>query len=172
MGASVAALVAAMAPELLRALILEEPAPNVLSEESWQVSSAYRRLHDLLLTHPSAADLMAAERQQHPASDDAELRASVKSLLQMDPDIPRHVVDFGIDQEVLGGEVLPKITCPVLLVLGNPVLGGIVEDRHVQHSHALLADCTYVRLSDAGHGPHTTHPVQFTQIVTNYLESL
>ena len=61
-------------------------------------------------------------------------------------EVYNHFLD-GYETNVL----FPKITCPVLLLRGNPELGGFMSDADVEHARNLIKDFTYAMVEDVGH---------------------
>ena len=51
-------------------------------------------------------------------------------------------------------EWFPRVSCPALVFLGNPQLGGVVKREDRPRIEELLEDATLVEFEDAGHGIH------------------
>jgi pimeloyl-ACP methyl ester carboxylesterase len=174
MGAHIAMEVAARTPARLIALILAEPAPY-LTEEQGPDSPFFQRWRaysDLMSTQPSLQDAMARLAQLLPGSDGVYLRSRAQDLMQLDPDVLTHIVENKTNERFHPDELLAKITCPVLLLQGDPAYGGLLDDPHVERMRSQLADCTHVRIPQAGHNLHTPQPTAFYQVVSRFLESL
>jgi pimeloyl-ACP methyl ester carboxylesterase len=89
-----------------------------------------------------------------PGVDALELRQFAKTLSMLDPGVLDYHADGRADEYLVGfdlDEMLPKITCPVLLVQGNPDLGGMMTDASVDYALAELPDATHVLIEGAGH---------------------
>lgn len=69
---------------------------------------------------------------------------------------------------------LQQVSCPVLLLQGDPSQGGVASDSDVEHALSLLANGLHVRLEGAGHdlGLSTWEVAPLLRAVTNFLESL
>jgi pimeloyl-ACP methyl ester carboxylesterase len=95
----------------------------------------------------------------------------------MDPDILSMMIESKEAREKLFGgydtaRLFPKLRCPVLLLRGNPRLGGAIKDGEVEKASKLIPDLTYVYLRDIGHAlfPFGAEPV--LSKITVFLESL
>ena len=112
-----------------------------------------------------------------PMADDAYLRYWAKTMNQMDPDILEYHAE-GRAQEFLRDidldYILRKITCPVLLIQGNPELGGLMTDRIVVNSLEILPDVSHVLLDKTGHdlGLTAWEVAPLLRAVNDFLESL
>lgn len=175
LGAMVAISVAAEAPDLVRAIVLEDPPLTAflkdrgLSEPPHEMFVAYRNLAS---SGGSVDELASALAVIEPEEDAAANRAWAKSLSQADTDVLTVIIDNrvieGYDTEAL----LRRISCPVLLLQGDPVLGGALEDLDAEYAVSLLSRCTFVHLPGVGHGIHYLQPEAFRRIVVDFLESL
>jgi len=105
------------------------------------------------------------------------LRNTATDWSRMDPDILSRMIEGReAREELFGGydtaRLLPKLRCPVLLLRGNPGLGGAIKDSEVEKASKLIPDLTYVYLHDIGHAlfPFGAEPV--LSKITVFLESL
>ncbi len=100
------------------------------------------------------------------------LRSLAKSLKQLDQDVLAHLRDgrltAGFDPEV----VLPAVTCPVLLLQGNPERGALMRDSDVEGALRLLPDARHVKLGDLGHGLHVENAEQVIDAVVPFLDEV
>jgi pimeloyl-ACP methyl ester carboxylesterase len=178
LGAFASLLVAAEAPELVRAVVLVDPRLAALTEEGASRTGRnehYRALYDMLTTEGSANDKRSEMAANHPGFNEVQLRDRSKMLSLFDPEIFTFILEGRMLERYRLEELLPKIKCPVLLMQGNPELegfGGVLADREAELAVSLLADCAHVQLMDAGHGIHLDQPAVFTQLVSSFLESL
>jgi pimeloyl-ACP methyl ester carboxylesterase len=177
LGADVAIQVAVRVPELTTALILEDPASHIVGpfepgSRFYLLLQMFGARRDLLRTKPSWHELLAAVAQWIPDADNTRLRARAKDHWQLDPDFLTGLANSTMDDGYFPGELLAKIGCPVLLLQGDPALGGMIEDQQIEWYQARLSDCTHVRIPGAGHNLHQPQPILFWQMVSNFLESL
>jgi pimeloyl-ACP methyl ester carboxylesterase len=178
LGAMVALVAAAEAPEWVRAVVLEDPPlTEIIGTEISALSAALNKrisaLRAVITMAGSPAEKRAALAAILPANvDAASLRRRFKHLSQCDPE----ELTFFIERRKFAPyrleTLLPRIACPVLLLQGNPALGGAIEDQDAALASSLLADCTHVYLRDVGHGIHAEQPATFLRIVSDFLEAL
>ena len=95
----------------------------------------------------------------------------------MDPGVLEYHAE-GRAREFLEGfdldQILACITCPVLLLQGNPSLGGMMTNEVVKHVQSILPNTTHVLIEAAGHGLglDTWEVSPLIRAVTSFLESL
>jgi pimeloyl-ACP methyl ester carboxylesterase len=70
--------------------------------------------------------------------------------------------------------VLRAISCPVLLLQGDPSHGGLMTDEDVAFAMSLLPEAYHVQIEGAGHdlGLGTWELAPLARAVLNFLESL
>jgi len=188
--------VAAQLPKKVRALIVGDMTLSierlVALESNEARISFWATLRDLASSGRSLAELVSALVDIHvsvpgedkptrygdrPGMDAASLREFAKTLSQLDPD----VLEFHPEgraqkffENINMDAVLRKISCPVLLLQGNPSLGGIMTDRDVEYALSVLSDVSHVLIEHAGHGLglSTWEVAPLLRAVTDFLESL
>ncbi len=175
LGAMVSMFVAATTPEWVRAVVLEDPSLAALTDDDSSIAGFYERfgqLRDVLTRDGSAGDRRAALAALNPGDDDVQHRRRFKMYNGFDPEhLTLFIEKKRFDQKRLE-EVLPRITCPVLLMQADVSMGGALDDHTVQAARLLLADCAHVRIQGVGHGIHAEQPATFSRIVMDFLESL
>ena len=176
LGAMVATMVAAEEPDLVRAVVLEDPPLAEFSgKESLPPAEFLELCHswrDVITMDASTNEKLSAIAAANPEEDDASVRSRLKQLSQCDPEVVTFIIEGKIFEQYDLKELLPKITCPVLLLQADLALGGALGDSDAELAVSLLPDCTHVHLQDVGHGIHGEQPVIFSRIVRNFLESL
>jgi len=196
LGGWIALIVAAELRERVRALVLGDP-PLCMerwvaiegSEESISFYHALRRLAASGLSVPdlacALADLPVSVPGQDapmrygdlPGRDAAHLRGWAKTLSQVDPDVAQYHAEGRMDEYVQKVDLdaaLQRMTCPVLLMQGDPSQGGVVSDGDVKHALTLLRDGLVVKLQGTGHdlGLDTWTVAPLVRAMTGFLESL
>jgi pimeloyl-ACP methyl ester carboxylesterase len=68
-------------------------------------------------------------------------------------------------------DLLPRITCPFLLVRGMPELGGAVPEAAADRHAALIPNGTVVTIPDVGHSVHGQQPEPFSAAVISFLRT-
>lgn len=175
LGAIIATAVAARVPELLRAVVLEDPPLAAFRHQPLRERpemASFTALRDLGRRGLVPAELQAALATMRPGSDPAALAGWARSIGSLDPEVLTLVVEDrakeGYDQD----RALGQIAAPTLLLQGEPSLGGALADADANRAAGLLAHGTHVRLTNVGHGIHGDDPARFCRTVHDYLEAL
>ena len=142
MGAGTTARLAAKYPQLVRAIVLEDPAwfNGTPSPRNWGGWISELKKH-------TREEIIEIGRHDNPKWDQADLEPWADSKLQLNPDrftgrsLPR-----GPWQEIAR-----QITCPTLLVTADPALGAIITPEIVREALEILPHGHVVNISGAGH---------------------
>jgi pimeloyl-ACP methyl ester carboxylesterase len=129
LGGWIALMTAAEHPDLVSALIVAD-------------SAIYPENLDPQLVVSYLADLPIA------------LRSLAKSLDQLDPEVMTHFRDGRMLSGYEPDELLPRISCPALLMQGNPSRGALMSDTDVKSAMRLLPDVRHVFMPGLGHALH------------------
>lgn len=155
MGALVTYQMGVRFPELVSALVLEDP-PWWLSQPDqtappdepadspiaiWAKSLACQTLDELLVAY----------RQDHPTWPEELLRPMCESKKQLDATITDIMTPRMHAQEVNWLTTLQNVAHPMLVFAGNPELGGIVTPEVVAKARELNPNVNFVVVSDVGH---------------------
>jgi pimeloyl-ACP methyl ester carboxylesterase len=168
MGASVAAMLLAREPGLTSGAVLEDP-PWRRSTGPDSTSGGHgfapwlTRLRAMTL-----AEVQADGRRENPMWDATEFEEWARAKHQISP----AVVARGSASAPPYAEVVAGIREPVLLVRGDPDLGGIVTDEvatEVTRVNPLVVD---VRLSPAGHSIRREQFDRYVSVVREFLAGL
>jgi pimeloyl-ACP methyl ester carboxylesterase len=178
LGAMVGIGVAAEAPSDVRALILEDPPLGAFMGRPFTTRpehNSFVAMRDLSREgHPpeELARLLAA---RSPDGDALAARLRAWSLSQIDPDVLTLIIENravdGYDLEAR----LQAVTCPTLLLQGNPDLGGALSDEEAGWAASLMPRCMLASMPDIGHQILTAPGVQSirsSQIVSGFLETV
>ncbi len=156
MGAGTTLRLIADHPDLARCAILEDPGfrdtPVGVAGDAAGAEQEARRAR---MRESAAANkrlgrdaLLARIRQQHPDWHEDELGPWADSKLQLGeqfPGAPRR------SDRPDWRELLPKVTCPTLLITADPERGAIVTPQIAAEAQRLAPSLTAVRLQGAGH---------------------
>jgi len=135
MGAAVAAQVAATYPDLVRSVVLEDP--------HWQDRQRE-------LKAKTREERIATLRKEHPQWNEDVLAPMADAKVQFNP----AVLDFGLRFNPPWREVVPLISCPMLLITGDPKLGGAVAPEDVEEMEKVWQRGRVVRIDEVGHMIH------------------
>ena len=175
LGAIVAIAVAADAPELVRAVVLEAPPLGAFSDQSIRGRAENARFsasHELTLQGLSRAELETRLAALDPTLDAAARRSRAQNLACLDPDVLGVLLadrsKEGYDLDALLG----RIAAPTLLLRGNLELGAAVDEARADRAAALVRDCAHVYFPGAGHGIKEMQPLEYGRAIHAFLESL
>ena len=154
MGAMTSVVVAASYPDLVRAIVLEDPPfideSTLKSEGNVPAAENLQAFQNILsLKTMSPKERLVAARNYNPTWDEAELGPWTDSKIEFDPGIFQHLqVMFP------WREMLSAITCPILLVTGDPAAGAIVTPQVAQEVASLWQRGEVIQIQGAGHCIH------------------
>jgi len=196
LGGWIALLAAVELGKKVRALILGDPPLNVerhVAEEGSEKSmSWWRTLRALVGSGLSVPELASALEDlpvsipgqdtlvrygDLPGIDATRFRSLAKKFTQVDPDAMQYHAEGRMDEFVEKVDMdaaLSRVTCPVLLLQGDPSQGGMNSDSDVKHALSLLPDGLSVKLESCGHamGLNTWNVTPLLRAVIPFLESL
>ncbi|MGQ0634397.1 MAG: alpha/beta fold hydrolase [Planctomycetaceae bacterium] len=187
LGALVAAAAAAARPELVRAVVLEDPpggdfmerlqptgyhalftAMRLLAGEKRPVAEVARLLAD---TRLPAAD-GAGEVRLAAVRDAASIRFSARCLADVDPDVFTPILERRWIDGFDAHTVWRGIRCPVLLMRADEARGGMLSSRSAEALVGQVADCTPITLTGVGHIVHWEETETVLKLVLGFLQSL
>jgi len=152
MGAVTVSMAAADHPELPRAVILEDPVwrwPTSVEQskvdrqkiyENWRTRLALRKM---LTTAESFARGSRERPLWAPEDHDADVPAKEQVAMQ--------VLEYVLQMEQNWAQQVANFESPVLLIYGNPELGGIVGPDVAAEAHRINPLVTPVQIPAAGH---------------------
>jgi pimeloyl-ACP methyl ester carboxylesterase len=176
MGASTTAMAAVQYPDLVGSAVLEDPpwfdenSPwardrlNLSPEE--QKAEAEKRRADIIANKSKTVEEIAAEgRKRSPVWDEIEFGPWAESKQQLSPNV---IGLFG-RQRAHWTEVVPKIACPTLLVIGDPEMHSIVTPAIAQQAEETNSLIEVVQLKGAGHNIRREQFEGFVKAVRTFL---
>jgi pimeloyl-ACP methyl ester carboxylesterase len=165
LGGAVAAIVAAKAPALIRAAILEDPA--FISAQSNEQRSDWPDRHraNLAMSHE---DLVAKGKAENPlwSADTFDNWATAKHEARMEiftalkttpPDFRKNAANFGV---------------PVLMITGDEARGVVVSAQTATELQALSPKLSVVNVAGAGHCIRYEQPERVAEIVKAFLSEV
>ena len=183
-GGTIAVGVAAQAPDIVRALILEDAWLDLRTSKD-ETRRFLRHRRDLVASVETLDEMIVALKnelvtlpgrdepvQRGVVDEEVEIRSEARELIQLDPE----VYTFGWDGRLAEGydmdTVLGQVLCPVLLLQANPELGGLVDDELAAHAMSLLSRGRLVSIPDARHSILQSQPRVAMRTVNKFLGSL
>ncbi|WP_433010501.1 alpha/beta fold hydrolase [Kribbella sp. CA-294648] len=168
LGAMTAAYLAASRPDLVRAVVLEDPPPG--EPQPGQEPTSERMptwLEELLaLDVPSR---IARGRADNPAWPEDELEPWAISKDQLNPAI----FDLPFQPPTPLTDQLAAITCPVLLIHGDTDRGSLISPAYAKRcAEAAAGDFQAIHIPNTGHSVHRDNRDQFVAELTKFLNSV
>ncbi len=173
LGARVGLTLAALYPDLVAWLVLDDPPMDVnwsspdqppdldVDQMRYRWFTNARTLRAL-----SRDDLIALCKAQSPRWSPDECARWSESKQQVDP---RLWEAGGLSIDTSWRHEMPEVACPVLLVRGDVSLGSIVGDAHAAEAMGLLRHGHDVRIAGAGHSIHRDNFDDFISAVAPFL---
>lgn len=169
LGGAVALAVAAQRPDLVRAVVLEDPAPLSPGQEQRDPARGEEHLDGIRGSRDASDDeeLARLRREQHPTWAEDELLASGRGEQQVDTDYLAH-------GDLMPGTPWPQLfkalMVPALVVTGDTDQ-DICVDSDMEQGIAEVANpnVRVVRIEGAGHCVRREQPDQFYAAVDEWL---
>jgi pimeloyl-ACP methyl ester carboxylesterase len=171
MGAATALALAGTYPNVPGAILLEDP-PAWWTAWYDSPDGAERRTRmraDFTAQkRVTRAELLAAKRAEEPGWSDAELERWVDAKQRYSLDVLR-VLDRDNPNDVDWPAVLPRITCPALLIVSDPERGGIITDESAAALRELVPHVEIVHVPEAGHSIRRDQFARYVEVVRDFL---
>ncbi|HZX02803.1 alpha/beta hydrolase [Kribbella sp.] len=165
MGAMATAYLAASRPDLVRAVVLEDPPTGAPGNQQDQPRSEPSWLAGL-----RALDLparIARGRANDPDWPDDELEPWAVSKAQLDP----HLFDLPFQEAMPLTDLLAEITCPVLLIHGDTERGGLISTEYAELcATAAAGDFRTAHIRNAGHSVRRDNRPRYLAELTTFLD--
>ena len=177
MGARTASEVAALYPDRVRSLVLEDPAwfsiPS--SEEEQEIYKlGFRQWHQNAAQQKgrSREEVVAQARESNPAWDSQDIEPWADAQIQfhleiLDPDLCDFLLPW---RQRPWQSILQQLTCPALLVTADPRRGSLITAEQAEEAAQLAHDLRVVYIADAGHNIRRDQYEPFVQAVTTFLK--
>jgi pimeloyl-ACP methyl ester carboxylesterase len=178
LGAMVAIGVAAEAPNLVRAVVLEDPPLGAFGRLPFTERPEHARFvatRDMARAGHSFDELVRLLTLEMSGQDGVRIRARAGSVSQIDADVFTLIIENRAIDDYDLADRLRRIGCPTLLVQGNEALGGALADDEADWAASLLRQGILVRMPEVGHQIHAdpgAASVRFRQLVTDFLETV
>lgn len=172
LGGAVALAAAVRRPELVRALVLEDPAP--LGPEEPQRSPARGKEFRAGIEPSRAAadddELLAVRREQHPDWPESELLVTGKAEQQVDADF---LENGEWKPSVRWPELLANLQVPTLVISGDR-FDEVVADEAMEDEirRSGKPNVSLVRIPGAGHCVRRDQPSAYHALVDDFLSHL
>ncbi|MBS0263407.1 MAG: alpha/beta hydrolase [Planctomycetes bacterium] len=186
LGALLGGLLAAQRPDLVRALIAEDPpSPAFLEKLS---ETAYSRIFRAMQSLAGTSRDVGALARQLAATvireeggrvvrfgdirDGTAIRFSARWLCDLDPGVYTPILEQHWRDGLDFPEVWSRVVCPTLLLAGDETVGGMLPTADARDIMNRLPDGTLVEFPRVGHQIHWMAGEATTRVVLGFLESL
>jgi N-formylmaleamate deformylase len=170
LGAETAVGTASIYPELVRAVVLEDPPwPGRFYGSSAEERSerAVRWRQEVSeLKHKSSKELLEMVRLQHPEWAEEELAPWVEAKKQVNPNITNII--FAPRRR--WSDYLRETECPTLLITGDPSRGATVSELTTKEASIFMRNGRVVNIPDAGHSIHREQLDAYLKAVRSFLD--
>ena len=155
MGAITAAMLAASYPDLVRAVVLEDPPlmDKPLFETGGEQQEQYGWQWLFELRALPREERIARGFALNPNWAKEEIIPWADSKAELNIDILEHAL-AAVSNAAPWREVISRIECPILLITGDPELHAIVTPETAQEAEHLWKNGELVHISGAGHNIH------------------
>ncbi len=93
-------------------------------------------------------------------------------LIQLD----KKTIEIVLNKTIFEGfdleEILSKITCPVLVLRGNPDLEGFITEEKANYLKEKISNCTVEYLEDSSHIVHVDQPLKTARHLLEFFASI
>jgi len=108
--------------------------------------------------------------EELPGNETESLMEWARGALQTDPDALAITIDGSAYEGWNAQTILPQISCPTLLLQGNPEMGAMLSDADVKLAMDLLPRAECVKFPLLGHGLFMQQAKPGLQAVSTFLE--
>ncbi len=173
MGGATAVALAARYPNLVRAILLEDPpwrdADTQAGDQQTAGNNPWLSWLLPLRALPRAERIVTARKDLHWVDEELEPWADSKEQFKL------AVVERNVDRSLqiaAWRAYLPQISCPILLITGDPERGSIVTAQAVQEAKQLWQHGEAVYIPEAGHNIRRDQYELYMEAVTSFLREI
>lgn len=175
LGAMISIGVASEAPDLVRAVVLEDPPLGAFDGRPFATRPEYPRFvatRALVREGLPAKEIQTRLAAMSPGGNTAAARSRAAMLSHLDAEVLTPIIENRAVDNYDLGERLRRIACATLLLQGNPEHGGALEDLEARWAASLIPDCDHVYLPHVGHGIREGDAPTYIHTVLSFLESV
>ena len=168
LGGMNAIYIASEMPELVRAVVLEDP-PLYFAERGMGVFETVFRGLKPLAGSGLPVDELAVHVAEVTRAPPANARYHAECIAALDPRVLEQLLDGSAMTHWNTDALLARIICPALLIYGETSRGGALGADEVQRAEQKLAHCRSLFMEGAGHMLHVDRPAAFVHAVRAFL---
>lgn len=173
LGALVTLQLAAVSPELVRLIVLEDPpifAQRIVEEIEPERREQWKEAAMFAGSGLSFDEMAEQIRASVPDATEEEIRSYARARFETDSDVMQHAYDLRVADSSEIEDALRAVRCPTLLLRGNFELGGWIPEDDGVRAQELIPDCTLEAWEDTGHLLHDDHPERFVEQVRAFVD--
>jgi pimeloyl-ACP methyl ester carboxylesterase len=173
MGAATTLVLAGAHPGVPGAILLEDPPAWWMPARAQTPAGEERRKGMRAwmagLKSSTRDELIAQQRAQTPHWGDAEIGAWADSKLRVNPNVAG-VFDSNSSAPVDWATLMPRISCPALLITADPALGAIVTEETGAALRELVPHLRIENIASAGHSIRRDQFDRYFDVVRGFLQ--
>ena len=159
LGAITAMSIAAYAPYLVSAAILEDPPMMIGGDPSHSPFLAnFKATQDLMRSKASDDEVLATLRERAPDLENEALERQLQRIRTNDPEIYTAPLAGRSKESWDANSILSAIKAPTLLMQADSKVGAAVMDDHALRAMKLLSNARHIKYEGIGHGIHAALP--------------
>jgi len=166
LGAVVSVPVALQAGNAVRAIVMEDPPAFVHGDED----GPRNRFAPVLTLKALPLDQRIEELMKTMNIDRVAATIRANNYGNMIESVLTETFAGGV--AYVPDDLLPKVACPTLVILGNPNRGGVVDWTERPRLQRLLKGSKILEWPEVGHGIHSEAPERFIATVSDFLKTL
>ncbi|MDQ1300703.1 MAG: Alpha/beta hydrolase [Chloroflexota bacterium] len=167
MGAATALALAGTYPDLVRAILLEDPPAWWMPPPDGKPIRRRGRFGDWIidLKRKTREEMIAQAHAQSPTWSEAELGPWADSKLRLS----FRVLNRGKSAPVDWPATVGRITCPALLITADPEKGGLVTPEAAAALRAFVPQTRVAHIGGAGHSIRREQFARYMEVVSSFL---
>ena len=157
LGALVTLGIAERLPRVVRAIIPLDPG-LMFRDASLTLKSApgpyewVKWLAETLQPAHSLEEVVNRCKEYNPALDEMGAQVMAEKVRQLDPTMIARLLSDQPHGDFAFEQILSRISCPTLIIRGDPALGGVVRDSDVMLLQTLVPQSRTIQIPNVGHG--------------------
>jgi N-formylmaleamate deformylase len=171
LGAVTTLVMSALHPDTPRAIALEDPPAWWVKTPDSEFLPRSTGILDWImqLKTQTLQQILADGRIQNPLWSEAELVPWANSKLRVSAHAMKEIFTPNHSAGIVWDELLPRITCPTLVITADLTRGAALAPAGVAALKALVPQLRVEHIENAGHSIHREQFARYMQIVQNYL---
>ncbi len=179
LGGLTAIQLAATRPELVHAIVLEDPplyGREIMQNHHPEWRAQFDRSAEIAGSRQSIEGMAALIRSDNPDVPEEFVERRSQHLFATDSSVisgaMTQLTDESLDWLNEIESKMRRVECPTLLLQGNMELGGWMQPGDGVRAKKLIPDCKLETWEDAGHSLHREHPERFIEQVNGFVSGL